>query len=340
MASEEEGARNGVVLRHLQKVINQRTAVAIEKLEVVGGEIAALVGPPGSGKEPLLELLLGRSRPTAGEVRLAGIDPAVQKRQLGHRVGRLFAENGLYKHLSPLATLTFQCRLYGLPRSRAVEVLSSVGLADHAEEKLDKLSSGLKRRLAFGRVVLHKPTVMLLEEPFANCDGASISLLSSLIRRLVGDGGAALILADNNAHLAPLCDTIYTLEGGRIVGEVHTAEEQDVTLPFKIPVRLEGSIALVNPVDILYALTKEGRTYLQTAEDRLPTQFTMTQLEERLARSGFFRAHRGYLVNLQHVKEVIPFTRSSFSLKLNDPGQTLIPLSKEAARELRELLGY
>jgi ABC-2 type transport system ATP-binding protein len=202
------------------------------------------------------------------------------------------------------------------------------------------MSFGLRRRLAFGRALVHKPGVLLLVEPFANCDEATISVLGNLMRRLAGDGLGILILADNNAHLSTLCDTIYTLEGGRIAEQIHPAEDQDVSLPFKIPVRLEGSIALVNPGDILYALTQEGRTYLQTAEDRLPTQFTMTELEERLARSGFFRAHRGYLVNLQHVKEVIPFTRSSFSLKLDDAEKTLIPLSKEAARELRELLGY
>jgi ABC-2 type transport system ATP-binding protein len=63
-------------------------------------------------------------------------------------------------------------------------------------------------------------------------------------------------------------------------------------------------------------------------------------MEERLSRSGFFRAHRGYLVNLQHVKEVIPFTRNSFSLRLNDPDNTEIPLSKSAASELSDLLGY
>jgi ABC-2 type transport system ATP-binding protein len=79
---------------------------------------------------------------------------------------------------------------------------------------------------------------------------------------------------------------------------------------------------------------------LVTDEGRLPTQFTLSELEERLSRSGFFRAHRSFLVNLQHVKEVIPFTRNSFSLRLNDPEGTEIPLSKSSASELSDLLGY
>jgi ABC-2 type transport system ATP-binding protein len=165
-------------------------------------------------------------------------------------------------------------------------------------------------------------------------------LLSRLMRKLAQDGATALILADDTANLAALCDVIYTLNQGRIIEAYRPEEAQDIRLPFKIPVRLEDKVALVNPADILYAEADEGRAFLKTAHDRFPTQFTLTELEGRLARSGFFRAHRGYLVNLQHVKEVIPYTRNSFSLRLNDAANTEIPLSKSAAAELRELLGY
>ena len=104
--------------------------------------------------------------------------------------------------------------------------------------------------------------------------------------------------------------------------------------------RLESEVALVNPADILFASASEGRCTLRTVTGDLPTQFTLGELEERLARRGFFRAHRSYLVNLQHVKSVIPYTRNAFSLILDDADETEIPLSKSSAAELRELLGY
>lgn len=107
-----------------------------------------------------------------------------------------------------------------------------------------------------------------------------------------------------------------------------------------IPAKQEGKVDLVDPTDILYVMAQDDRAFLQTAEDLLPTQFTLAELEKRLSRSGFFRAHRSYLVNLQHVKEVIPFTRNSFSLRINNAEGTLIPLSRSAAAELREILGY
>jgi ABC-2 type transport system ATP-binding protein len=205
---------------------------------------------------------------------------------------------------------------------------------------LDKLSSGLVRRLAFGCAIVHQPSSLVLVEPFARCDQATISLLTDQMRHLADKGASLLILAEDLAHLSSVCETVYTLAQGHIVDSYQPQEESQPQLPFKIPVKLEARVALLNPGDILYATAEGGRAALQTREGRLSTQFTLTELEERLARSGFFRAHRGYLVNLQHVKEVIPYTRNSFSLILDDEAQTEIPLSKAAARELRELLDY
>ena len=330
-----------IELSHLQKVVDGRTVLDIATLTVPAGQIAALVGPVGSGQEALLALLTGEARPSLGQVRIAGIDPHLERERFSHAVGVLFAEDGLYERQSALENLVFHCQLHSLPRARAESVLAQVGLGDHAHLRVDKLASGMKRRLAFGRAILHTPAVLLLEEPFARCDQASITLLSDLMRQQAAAGCSLLILATDAANLAPLCNTIYLLEQGRVVeSRQPQAEQTHADLPFKVPVRLEGKVALVNPGDILFAEVEDGRTFLQTREGRLPTQFTLSELEERLGRSGFFRAHRAYLVNMQHIKEVIPYTRDSFSLRLDDPANTEIPLSKSAANELKELLGY
>jgi ABC-2 type transport system ATP-binding protein len=329
-----------IKLENLQKVIDQATVVDIPALEIASGEISALVGPTKSGKGTLLDILIGKSRPTAGLVRLNDFDPAEKKDQFSRTVGVLFFDDSHYESRSPKSNLLFHSRLRGLPADRAEIVLKQVGLGDHANAKMGDLSSGLSRRLALGRAILHQPSILLLVDPFARCDEASINLLSSLIREQADAGAAILILAEDVTDLTNLCDSIHMLNKGRIVETVSPDAGGQEQFPFKIPVRLEGRVALINPADILYADAEEGRAYLHTSEGALPTQFTLSELEERLARSGFFRAHRGYLVNLQHVTEVIPFTRNSFSLRLDDEEGTLIPLSKSAASELRELLDY
>ena len=74
--------------------------------------------------------------------------------------------------------------------------------------------------------------------------------------------------------------------------------------------------------------------------DEATTNLTLQELEVRLAGRGFFKAHRAYLVNVQRIKAVIQFTRNSYTLQLNDPQETMIPLSKQSEKELQELLGY
>jgi ABC-2 type transport system ATP-binding protein len=324
----------------LQKIIEGRTALDIAEFRISEGEVACVVGPAASGKEILLDLLIGRTRPSAGKVRVAGIDPRVDPAGLSRRVGIMFYEDGLYPGLSPKGNLRFFCQLQGLPSARADEVLEQIGLADRAESKLDKLPLSLHRRLSFGRTILHNPGDLILEEPFARCDESTIAILSGLIRLWAEADNTVLILADDAAHLEGICDLIYDISDGRISASPRKGPSSSIAEGFRIPVRLEGSVALVNPGEVLFAEAEEGHAILVTIDARMESQFTLSELEQRLGRSGFFRAHRGYLVNLQHIKEVIPFTRNSYSLRLDDPQGTLIPLSRRAATELRELLGF
>ena len=329
-----------IVLKNLQKVLDQITVIDIPALEVKAGEIAALFGPVDSGKDVLFQLLCGRIRPTNGSVRLGGVDPFCEQGAFSRQVGVLFPDNNLYKRMTVLGNLQFYGRLYRLPKTRPMQVLEHVGLADQAQTSTEKLSPGLSRRLALGRAILVSPKILLLADPFADCEQVSITLISQLVRRQAEAGAAVLIFAHDSEYLEKLWDIIYRLDQGLIVESVTPQQEQQRNRPFMIPARAEEKIILIDPAEILYVFAQEDRVYLQTIDERLLTQFTLTELEKRLSRSGFFRAHRAYLVNLQQVKEVIPYTRDSFSLRLKDAAGTKIPLSKSAERELRELLEY
>jgi ABC-2 type transport system ATP-binding protein len=329
-----------IVLTDLQKVVDHTTVVDIPSLQVKSGEIAAVFGTVDCGKDILFQLLIGRLRPTNGSVMVAGLNPYHDHQELSRDVGVLFLEDTLYKRLSVIENLHFYCRLYHLPKTRSFEVLEQVGLADQAAVIAEKLSSGLSRRLALGRAILNNPRVLLLADPFSGCEQTSTELISQVVRKQAQTGAAVLIFAHDMTGLEKLCDIVYHLDQGRIIESYNPQQEQLHNRPFMIPARAEDKIILIDPAEILYVFAQEDRTYLQTLNEQLPTQFTLTELEKRLSRSGFFRAHRAYLVNLQQVKEVIPYTRDSFSLRLKDAAGTKIPLSKSAERELRELLEY
>lgn len=329
---------------HLQKVTAQTTLIDITSLTVAAGEITAVTGLSANHKTTFLNLLTGQIPPTAGAIRLAGIDPARDRQAFARQVGVLLTQNGLYPKLSPRQNLLLYCDLYGLPHGRADDVLAAVGLQDQARGRVENLPASLARRLAFGRAILHHPVVLLLVDPFAECDHLSVALLSRLIRQAAEAETAVLVITHDLTHIHPLCQTIVEMENGRVRQQYRPAEhESHANLPFKIPARLEDKVALVNPVDILYVAAEEGQTILYTSDGRVPTHLTLNEVEQRLAHSGFFRAHRSYLVNIQQISEVIAYTRNSYTLVLgNDANgsRAEIPLSKNAARELRELMGY
>ena len=103
---------------------------------------------------------------------------------------------------------------------------------------------------------------------------------------------------------------------------------------------MPSTISVYDPGEILYAASRESKTYLRTANEEAVTNFTLQELEARLNGRGFFKAHRAYLVNLQHIKAVIQYTRNSYMLQLDDKQESMIPLSKQSEKELQDLLGY
>jgi ABC-2 type transport system ATP-binding protein len=329
-----------IALTDIQKTIDGKTAVDIPTLEINPGEVAALVGTADSGRDVLFELLIGRTRPSSGRVRLAGLDPHREREAFSRQVGVLFTQDNLYRRMTALRNLQFYTRLRRLPKQRAAEVLEIIGLADMGRSIAENLTPSQSRRLALGRALLNHPKVLLLCEPFTGCEQASINLITQVISKTAEIGTSILIFAQDDAFLETCCDIVYRMQQGQIVESFDPRIERQHQRPFMVPVRAEGRVSLVDPADILYVFAQDDKTTLQTNTDRLLTQFTLIELERRLVPSGFFRAHRAYLVNLQQVKEVIPYTRDSFSLRLKDDANTEIPLSKTAERALRSLLDY
>jgi ABC-2 type transport system ATP-binding protein len=329
---------------HLSKVIEGRTALFIEQLEVNAGEVVAIVGPVGSGKTLLIRLLAGIETPSSGSVLLGGQEvhqtPAVRA-----RMGVLFEEDLLYERLSAQANLEMFCGMHHLPNSRASELLAQVGLGDQTKKSANKLSPAAQRRLAFARALLWRPLLLLLDQPTLRTDLDTQAVFARMLTQAAAEGAAVLMTDEDLAWAGKICTRVLELEHGRIAlhhqpeGERSPATPEH-HVPFKIPARKDDRIVLYDPGDLLYATSRDGKTLLHTASEEVTSNLTLQELEERLTGRGFFRAHRAYLVNLQHIKSVIQFTRNSYTLQLDDKQETMIPLSKQSEKELQELLGY
>lgn len=332
-------------VRRLEKILENRSVLSIDVLDMNAGEVVAVIGPAHSGKTLLIRLLSGEQPASGGSILLDGQHIA-QSAETRKRVGVLFEEDLLYERQTTQRNLEFYCQMHRLPRSRAGEVLTLVGLSDQAHKTITKLSPAAQRRLAFARVLLNKPTLLLLDQPTLRTDLDTQTLFAHLITQAASDGAAVLLTDEDLSWAGKCCTRVLEMERGRITNsyamkhsELEPAAPEHL-IPFKVPARKDDRILLYDPSDILYATSRDGKTYLRTATEEATTNFTLQELEIRLAGRGFFKAHRAYLVNLQHIKAVIQFTRNSYTLQLNDKQETMIPLSKQSEKELQTLLGY
>ncbi len=329
---------------HLAKSSEDRTVLFIEQLEVNAGEVVAIIGPVGSGKTLLIRLLAGVVPPSGGSVLLGGQDvhqtPAARA-----RMGVLFEEDLLYERLSAQANLELFCGIHHLPNSIARELLAQVGLGDQMKKSANKLSPAAQRRLAFARTLLWRPPLLLLDQPTLRADLDTQVIFARMITQAAAEGAAVLLTDEDLAWAGKICTRVLELEHGRIISRQSPEGERGPAtperhVPFKIPARKDDRIVLYDPGDLLYATSRDGKTFLRTASEEVTSNLTLQELEERLTGRGFFRAHRAYLVNLQHIKSVVQFTRNSYTLQLDDKQETMIPLSKQSEKELQELLGY
>ncbi len=186
-------------------------------LDLPAGGRLAVLGGNGAGKTTLLRVLATGARPAAGQLELLGLDAGRQRERLRARLGYMGHQPGLYPSLTALENLEFFATLHGLGQRDAERALALVGLDPVARRRAGQLSRGQQQRLALARAVLHRPELLLLDEPDASLDAAGRSVLARLL------DGRTVVLATHDGMLArELCDRAMLLKAGRDAGNPWT----------------------------------------------------------------------------------------------------------------------
>ena len=208
-----------VELTGIAQRLGHRWAVRGVTLRVDAGEVVAIVGPNGSGKTTLLRVVATALSPTRGSGRVFGcdlVDEADAVRELAAMLGHA---TGLYDDLTVAENLDFAQRMLGRPSSAAAigGALEAVGMRKHAAERVRSLSSGMRRRVALARLLLRRPRVLLLDEPYNTFDATGVAVVDALIRETARAGGAALVVTHDLARTAGAgYDRVLALDAGRL----------------------------------------------------------------------------------------------------------------------------
>jgi heme exporter protein A len=202
-----------IELRGLARHFGERTALRDVTVSVPAGATLAVLGRNGAGKSTLLRILATLLRPHAGEVSLLGEQLPRRAFAVRGKLGLLAHEPLLYRDLSGRENLRYHASLHAVPEARVEEVLDAVGMTSRAEDPVRSLSRGMVQRLAVCRAVLHKPRLLLLDEPRANLDPGAGELVEPLIGR--ASGATRVITShDPRAALAE-ADLVLGLKDGR-----------------------------------------------------------------------------------------------------------------------------
>ncbi|MDN4495188.1 LytTR family transcriptional regulator DNA-binding domain-containing protein [Ureibacillus aquaedulcis] len=257
-----------------------------------------------------------------------------------------YRDNGFYNRLTINEYISFLKGLYS-PSTEHGDLLTIFELADKKKARLHNLSSAEKQRLRLIHCFMNEKPIQVIEEPLQNLDEHSKRIVMNLLLSLKKEQKTVILLSNNMEEILFASDSVFRLEASGLqpldVKEEETAalEKNDI-IPFrfeKIPTKRNEKIILFNPPEIDYIESVEGQVSVYLSGETYPTSLTLNELEQKLTPFGFFRCHRSYIVNLQKVREIITWTRNSYSLSLHTSTETVVPLSKNKLVELKRIIG-
>ncbi|MCQ8897459.1 ABC transporter ATP-binding protein [Limnobacter humi] len=251
-------------LSSVSKYFGQFRSLHEVSLTVEQGEFFALLGPNGAGKTTLINIIAGLSKPSAGTAKVMGFDVQTRFRDARRSIGIVPQELVFDPFFSVRETLRFQSGYFGLPNNDdwIDELLSSLGLADKADNNMRTLSGGMKRRVMVAQALVHKPPVIVLDEPTAGVDVELRQTLWKFISGLNAKGHTILLTTHYLEEAETLCNRIAMLKKGEILTvdttpnllNKHASQTLALHINGVLPASLEKRVLKSSVVDGRYTL--------------------------------------------------------------------------------------
>ena len=271
VSSTSRAASSAIRVEDLRHSYGKRAALNGISFDVAAGEIFALLGPNGSGKTTLFRILSTLMLPTGGRALLAGFDAAREPVEVRRRIGVVFQAQSVDIKLSAAENLWHQGHLYGLRgaqlQTRIREMLERVGLADRARDRVETFSGGMQRRVELAKGLIHRPGVLLLDEPTTGIDPGARRDLWTYLHELRSREQVSIIVTTHLMEEAERCDRLAILNEGRIVA-------------LGTPMELRGEIG----GDVVLLEAKDPKSLAQHIEQRFRVSVTVLDGKVRLER--------------------------------------------------------
>ena len=225
-------------LKNVSKSFGKRKIIDNLNLEVEEGEIYGFLGPNGSGKTTTIKMILRLINSDSGEIKVNGYDTKKQFEKAMECIGAIVENPDLYKYMSGIDNLRLHARIRNIDEKRIKEVLELVELKGREKDKVGKYSLGMKQRLGLALTLLHKPKVLILDEPTNGLDPAGIKKLRDILKEISHKEGVAVFVSSHIlSEMQLMCDRVAVLDNGKIVKVEKisdTNEEKEEVVEIKV----------------------------------------------------------------------------------------------------------
>ncbi|XOI97758.1 ABC transporter ATP-binding protein [Paenibacillus polymyxa] len=228
-----------IEVRNISKQFKVHQALHEVSFTVKQGSVTGLIGPNGSGKTTLIRIMNGVLGASGGQVTINGLDAAREAEKVLAMCGTLTEQSGLYENMSGRDNLTFFADVFGLKhaKKRIDELVTLFELQDYQHRKVGTYSTGMKKRLGLARVLLHRPSILFLDEPTNGLDPDGIQMVLRIIRQLNKEEKMTILVSSHVlSQLSAVCDHYIFMEKGRIVEE---GTEQEIVSRYLSTPKLE-----------------------------------------------------------------------------------------------------
>ena len=212
-----------IEVQDLRKVYRGRAAVDGLDLRVPRGCFFGFLGPNGAGKTTTIRMLMGLAPPTSGTIRLLGMEMPAEAQAMKSRIGLVPEESLLFDRLTGGEFLEFVGRMYGLARptarERAQELLGLFALDEDPNKLISDYSKGMRKRASMAAALIHRPELLLLDEPFEGVDAVAARLMKDLLMNLVRQGATIFLTSHVLEVVERLCDRVAIIHEGKLILE-------------------------------------------------------------------------------------------------------------------------
>lgn len=231
-------------LRNLTKKIGSRTIVDNLTFDIPAGEVFGFLGPNGAGKTTTIRMIVGLISMTKGEAIIKGVSVRNQFELAMTHVGAIVENPEMYKFLTGYQNLThFARRHSGITKQRIDEVIHMLGLQNRIHEKVKRYSLGMRQRLGVAQAILHRPSLLILDEPTNGLDPAGIRELRDYLRRLTREEGISVIVSSHLlSEMELMCDRVAIIQAGKLV-DIRSLQETRDTAQTKIIIEADDIAA-------------------------------------------------------------------------------------------------